>query len=196
MATQPGTTPLGPQPLFNIQGVKWGWLMTLGVIMLILGSVAIIFPAVTAESFELVLGILLIIGGAGRIVSMFRSRGWGDFLMKLLVSAIYLAAGILLVLFPLGGTLTLTLLLGIFFVAMGLSNVLVALMEREMKGWVWMLFNGIVSFVLGALIWAEWPASAAWAIGLLVGIWLIFDGWAMIMLSWMMHKKEERPAAA
>lgn len=196
MATQPGTTPIGPYPMFNIPSVKWSWLMTLGIIMLVLGTFAIIYPAATSVSFEMVLGILLMVGGACRVVSMFRSKGWGDFLLKLLVSAIYLIAGILLLVYPLGGTLTLTLLLALFFVAQGIVNIIVSLMERDMRGWGWMLFNGIVSLALGALIWVEWPSSALWAIGLLVGIWLIFDGWAMIMLSWTMHRKEERLAAA
>lgn len=196
MATQPGTTMMGPQRMFNVQAVNWSWLMVLGIIMLILGTLAIIFPAATSVSIELILGILLVIGGVGRLISMFRSKGWGDFLLKLLVSAIYLFAGIMLLVYPFGGTLTITLLLALFFIAQGIANVVVSLMERSMRGWGWMLFNGIVSFALGALIWAELPSSAAWAIGLLVGIWLLFDGWALISLSWMMHHEEGKEAHA
>lgn len=194
MATRPGTTPMGPQPLFNMPAVRWSWLMTLGIIMLVLGSLAIIFPAVTSVSLEMFLGVLLVIAGVGRVISIFRSKGWGDFLLKLVLSVIYLAAGILLLANPLEGTLTLTALLAIFFLAQGIVNIVVAFMESGMRGWGWLLFSGIVALALGAMIWAELPSAAAWAIGLLVGVWLIFDGWAMISLSWLMHQDEERAA--
>lgn len=169
--------------------------MTLGVVMLLLGSLAIVFPAVTSVSIEMILGILLVVGGVGRVISIFRSKGWGDFFLKLIVSAIYLAAGVMLLAYPLEGTLTITLLLAIFFLAQGIVNIVVSFVESGMRGWGWLLFNGVVSLILGALIWAELPSSAAWAIGLLVGIWLIFDGWAMISLSWLMHQEEEKGAA-
>lgn len=194
MASRPGTTPVGPQTLFNMPAVRWSWLMTLGVVMLVLGSLAIIFPVASSVSIDLLLGIVLTVGGVGRVISIFRSKGWGDFFLKLVVSAIYLVAGIMLLAYPLEGTLTITLLLAIFFLAQGVVNIVVSFIESGMRGWGWMLFNGIVSLILGALIWAELPSSAAWAIGLLVGIWLIFDGWAMISLSWLMHQDEERAA--
>lgn len=196
MATRPGTTPIGPQPMFNLRTVRWSWLMTLGVIMLILGTLAIIFPAATSVSIELILGIMLVIAGASRVISIFRSKGWGDFFVKMLVSAIYLAAGVMLLVYPFGGTITLTLLLAAFFIAQGVANIVVSLMEHGVRGWGWMLFAGVVSLVLGMMIWLELPSSAAWAIGLLVGIWLIFDGWATISLSWLMHQEEERGLAA
>ncbi len=196
MASQPGMTHMGPQTMFNVEGVKWSWLMTLGVIMVILGTLAIIFPAATSVSVEVILGILLVVAGISRGISMFRSHSWGDFFLKLLATVVYLAAGILLLVYPLGGTVTLTLILGIFFVAQGLVNVVISLASYGTKGWGWMLFSGIVSFALGALIWAELPSSAVWAIGLLVGIWLIIDGWAMIMMAWMVHSDENKLAAA
>lgn len=179
--------------MFNVD-IKWSWLMTIGVIMLILGSLAIIFPAASSVSISLILGILLLIGAGGRLISMFSSRGLADFLLKLLVTVIFLAAGVLLLVRPVESTLTLTLLLGIFFVAQGIVNVLISLFMRNVKGWGWLFFNGVVAFILGALIWASWPSSAAWAIGLLVGIYLIFDGWGLIATSWALHHSEEEPA--
>lgn len=196
MATQPGaTTPMGPQPVFNVLHFKWSWVMVLGMAMLVLGSCAIIFPAVTSVSIELLLGILLLIGAAGRFINMFSSSGWGDFFLRFLGTAIFLAAGVMLLVYPFGGTLTLTLLLAIFFVAEGVARIVTSLMSRERPGWGWMLLNGIVAFALGALIWVELPSSAAWAIGLLVGVYLIFEGWALIMLAWALHSGErEQPA--
>lgn len=170
--------------------------MTLGILMLVLGSLAIIFPAATSVSVSLFLGILLLIGGVGRLIHMFSSRSWGDFVLRLIVGLIFLTAGVLLLIRPIEGTLTLTLLLGIFFVAQGITSVVGSLMSRHQRGWGWLLFSGIVSFALGALIWAELPSSAAWAIGLLVGIFLIFDGWALVMLAWEMHGHENQTEPA
>ncbi|MEW6020456.1 MAG: DUF308 domain-containing protein [Pseudomonadota bacterium] len=194
MSTQPGMMRHEPS-LFGALDIKWSWLLVLGIGLLILGSLAIIFPAATSVSIELILGILLVVAGVGRLVSMFRAKSWGDFFVKLLVAGIYLAAGVMLLAYPFGGTLTLTLLLAIFFVAQGLVNVVMSLMNRETHGWGWWLFNGIVSFALGALIWAELPSSAAWAIGLLVGVWLIFDGWALIMIALSLHGAEKEAKA-
>lgn len=182
-----GTGMMQPHAGYNVIDVKWSWLMTLGVVLLALGIVAIIFPAATSVSMTILIGILLVAAGMGRLVSMFSSTGWGDFLVKLLAAVIYLAAGLMLLVYPLSATVTLTLILGIFFFAQGLANVLVAVFNMGTRSWGWMLFNGIVSIVLGIMIWSNLPSSASWAIGLLVGIWLIFDGWAMIMLGSAKH---------
>ncbi|MHB9052880.1 MAG: HdeD family acid-resistance protein [Thermoleophilia bacterium] len=186
-----GTGMMQPHAGYNVIDVKWSWLMTLGVVLLALGIVAIIFPAATSVSMTILIGILLVAAGMGRLVSMFSSTGWGDFLVKLLAAVIYLAAGLMLLVYPLSATVTLTLILGIFFFAQGLANVLVAVFNMGSKSWGWMLFNGIVSIVLGIMIWSNLPSSASWAIGLLVGIWLIFDGWAMIMLGSAKHHMDE-----
>ena len=184
-----------PQAGYNMINVRWSWLMTLGVIMLILGTIAIIFPAATSASITILLGVLLVVAGVGRLVGMFSSKSWGDFLLKLLAAVIYLAAGIMVLAYPLGGTVTLTLLLGIFFVAQCLANILIALFNMGGRSWGWILVNGIISLILGGLIWAGLPSSAEWAIGLLVGIWLIFDGWALIMLATAKHHMERMAPA-
>ncbi|MHB8168853.1 MAG: HdeD family acid-resistance protein [Thermoleophilia bacterium] len=188
---QPGM--VSPQPhmhVYDVPRIKWSWLIVLGAVMLVLGALAIIFPVVTSVSIDLFLGILLLVGGAGRVVHMFSSRGLGDFLLRLFMALVFLIAGVFLVARPVAGTLTLTLMLGIFFVVQGAANV-VGSIVANVRGRGWMLFNGLVSFVLGILIWTGLPSSAAWAIGLLVGIYLIFDGWALMVLAWEMHSHPE-----
>ena len=106
------------------------------------------------------------------------------------VALAFLVAGVFLVARPAAGTLTLTLMLGFFFVVQGAANVVGSIVPN-VRGRGWMLFNGLVSFVLGILIWTGLPSSAAWAIGLLVGIYLIFDGWALMVLAWEMHSHPE-----
>jgi len=182
--------------VYNMTDIKWNWLMGIGVVMAILGALAIIFPAATSVSITVLLGILLLVGGVARFVYMFRSTGWGDFLLKLLVSIIYLAAGVLLLTRPIEGTLTLTLILGLFFVAQGIANMVISLVSSGSSGRGLLFFNGIVAFILGALIWGELPSSAAWAIGLLVGIYLLFDGILLMFASWQMHKNDDMMAPA
>jgi uncharacterized membrane protein HdeD (DUF308 family) len=164
--------------------------MTIGVLMLIVGTAAILFPAATSVSVTLLLGVVLAIGGVSRLIGMFRSAGWGDFLLQMLAAVIYLAAAVMLLVYPFGATITLTLVLGLFFVAQGIAGILVSIVSRQVRGRGWMLLSGLVSFILGAMIWTDLPSSATWAIGLLVGVYLIFDGWAMIMTSWAMHNED------
>ena len=186
---QPGM--ISPQPhIYDIPHIKWSWLMVLGAVMLVLGALAIIFPAVTSVSVDLFLGILLLVGGAGRLIHIFSSRGLGDFVLRLIMALVFLIAGVFLVVRPVSGTLTLTLLLGIFLVVQGVANFVTGFLP-DMRGRGWLLFNGLLSFVLGIMIWTGLPSSAAWAIGLLVGIFLIFDGWALMMLAWELHSHPE-----
>lgn len=190
MTTQPGMMPQHPN-VYNAISINWSLMMFLGVMMLILGTLAVIFPAATSVSVSLFLGILLLIGGAGRVIGIFGASGWADFLLRIMSTAVFLAAGVLLLTRPIEGTLTVTLLLGLFFIIQGAVNIVTSLMSRGRGGWGWVLFNGLLAFVLGAMIAAELPSSAAWAIGLLVGVYLIFDGWALIIASWAKHAEEK-----
>jgi uncharacterized membrane protein HdeD (DUF308 family) len=194
MNTQPGM--ITPQPSFyNLVDVKWSWLMAMGFVMLILGTLAIVFPAATSVSMTILFGLLLLTAGVIRLVTMFHNKGVGDFFLRMLGAILYLTAGILLLVYPLEGTLTLTMVLIIFFMAQGLASIFISLTNRDRRSWGWMLFNGIVSLAVGGLLWAELPSSATWAIGLLVGISLIFDGWALIATAWTMKDVDQMAPA-
>ena len=84
---------------------------------------------------------------------------------------------------PIAGVLTLTMILAAFFVVEGIFKIVMAIQMRSMPNWGWMFISGLIALVLGGLIWVGWPATAAWVIGLLVGIDLIFGGWAMMFIS-------------
>ena len=83
---------------------------------------------------------------------------------------------------PVVGLLSMTLLLAVYFIVDGVSEIFAAFKMKPDRGWGWLLFNGIVAVLLGAMIWRQWPVSGAWAIGLLVGIHILFSGWTMIVL--------------
>jgi len=162
---------------------NWGWLLALGILMIVLGVVAIAVPLMAALAIELLLGWLLVIGGIGQGIHAFSSREGKGFWLELLLAALYLGIGIMLLAYPVGGIVTLTLLLAAFFIAEGIFKIVMGLQLRPAPNWGWILTSGILALLLGALIMLEWPSAALWAIGLLVGVDLIFGGWSLIMLS-------------
>jgi uncharacterized membrane protein HdeD (DUF308 family) len=161
----------------------WRWLLGLGVLWAILGLLALVLPFAAALAVELVVGVVLAVGGIGQLVQAFRSRSWPGFALQALSGALAVLVGGLLVLFPVQGILFLTLILSAFFIASGILKIITALQNRALAQWGWLLVSGILSLIVGALIFLGWPASAVWAIGLLVGIELTFTGIAMIMLA-------------
>jgi uncharacterized membrane protein HdeD (DUF308 family) len=162
---------------------NWGWLLALGILMIILGVFAIAAPAVATIAVQFMLGWLLVISGIGEGIHAFMAQGWRGFLLELLSALLYLAVGILLLVNPLEGALALTIVLAVFLIVEGIFKIITALRVRDHDGWGWLLASGIMSVILGLLIWAEWPASGLWVIGLLVGIQLLFTGWALVMLA-------------
>ena len=162
---------------------NWGWLLALAILLIILGLVAIAAPVYATFAVQVLLGWILIIGGIAQCVHAFTVRGWGGFLFELLSAFLYLAVGILLLVNPVEGALALTIVLAAFLLVEGVFKIVMAWRVRRHPRWGWLLASGILSLILGALIWAEWPSSALWVIGLLVGVHLLFTGWALTMLA-------------
>ena len=142
------------------------------------GLLAIGSPFVAGLSVVLATGVLLIIGGAGQLVFAFKA---GAGLVSILVGILSVVVGGYMLANPGAALGSLTLLLAAFFIASGVFEAVLAFQARPLKGWGWSLFSGIVSFVLGAMIWAQFPVSGVWAIGVLLGIKLLFGGWTLVM---------------
>jgi uncharacterized membrane protein HdeD (DUF308 family) len=162
---------------------NWGWLLAFGILMIILGVFAIGAPVVATIAVQFALGWILVIGGVAEGIHAFMAQGWRGFLFELLSAILYLVVGVLLLVNPVGGALALTVVLAVFLIVEGIFKIVMALRVRDHGGWGWLLASGILSLVLGFLIWAEWPASGLWIIGLLVGIQLLFTGWSLVMLA-------------
>jgi len=178
----------------NLKG-KWGWFLTLGILMLILGFCALSMPFVAALASVLFLGWLLIFGGVIQGIHAFGQKHWGGLFWQLLIGVLYLLIGVMLLVEPLRSVMALTLLLAIFFVVEGIFRIITAFRLKPKQNWGWILVNGIVTLILGALIWAEWPSAAVWAIGLLVGIDLIFGGWSIVMIAMAARRAAQSPVA-
>ena len=156
------------------------WLLILGALLIVVGLVAISSTWIATLATVVVLGILLMIGGAVEILDAFLGRGWRGFWMHLLAGIMYLVLGFLMVQRPLEAAAFFTLMLAVGFFVSGLFRIIVALSER-FYGWGWVLLNGVVTLILGVLIWRGWPETAFWVIGLFVGIDMLFDGWSLVI---------------
>jgi uncharacterized membrane protein HdeD (DUF308 family) len=165
------------------------WFLILGILLIVLGVIAVAFPLLTTIAAKIFLGWLFLIGGIVQIFHAFSTRGWSAFFFDLLIGVLYLVAGAWLAFFPLTGIFTLTILLAFMFIVQGALEAGMAFHMRPHQGWGWMLVAGIVAAAAGVLILANLPSSALWAIGLLVGINLMMSGWAHVFLALAAGKK-------
>lgn len=158
-------------------------MVVLGVLTIVLGVLALGSPLVAGVAVARVAGFLLIAGGLMRSFLAFKAGSFGKGVLAFGIGVLTLLAGVLLAAQPLRGLPTLTLILAVYFVVDGLSEIAVAFQAKPNEGWGWLLFGGVISLGLGLMIWRQWPLSGAWAIGTLVGIKLVFAGWAEIALA-------------
>jgi uncharacterized membrane protein HdeD (DUF308 family) len=140
----------------------------------------------------LMFGWILLIAGIIEALQAFRHRHSGHFLLHVLNAVLSMVVGIMLLGHPLAGALVITLLIAAYFTVAGIFRIFAALSHR-IPGWAWMLTNGVVTLILGLLIWAQWPISGLWIIGLFIGIDLIFTGWAQIMLAMAIRTLPSKP---
>ena len=162
---------------------KWGWFLALGIVLIVAGLAAIAFPFVSTIAAKIMLGWLFLIGGVFMVLHAFSSQGWQGFIWSLLIGVLYLIAGGYLAFFPLTGLLTLAILLAALFLAEGVAEIIMAFKVRPHEGWGFMLLSGIAALAVGVMIALDLPGSATWALGLLVGINLLFSGWSYIFLA-------------
>jgi uncharacterized membrane protein HdeD (DUF308 family) len=183
--------------LFDVDAVRQhrGWFLFLGVALLVLGVLAIIYDVTATLISVLVFGWILIIAGIVEIVHGYQTHRWGGFFWHLLVALLYLVAGILFIIYPVLAAVTLTLVLGAFFLVGGLFEIFATIRIKPPHMW-WPILAGIVTALLGVLLWIQWPYSGYYFIGLAVGISLIFRGWAWIMLWGAAGKLPAIPGAA
>jgi uncharacterized membrane protein HdeD (DUF308 family) len=161
----------------------WGWFLALGILLVLAGVAAILFPLVSTIATKIALGWIFLVSGALLIIHAFSSQQWRGFIWGLLLGALYVIAGGWLAFFPFTGIITLTLILAALFLAEGVLEVIMAVRVRPHEGWGWLLLSGLVAIAVGAMIAAELPTSAIWAIGLLTGINLLSSGVSFVVLA-------------
>jgi uncharacterized membrane protein HdeD (DUF308 family) len=158
---------------------SWKGLMIVGVLAIVVGCIAILVPAVAAVGTAIFIGWILVVAGAFLVAAAFSAHSIGTVVLRLLWAALTVIVGIWLIAEPHNGTLTLTLVLGIYFLFMGLTRIAVAFMARGQQNAGLVGLSGVAGLLIGILVLVKFPSSADWAIGLLVGIDLIFAGWTL-----------------
>ena len=154
----------------------------MGIIMVICGFLAVGSPLAAGVYVTMFVGIMLAVGGIAQCFLAFSAGAFGKGLLIFIVGALTAVAGFYLFNQPLEGLASITLLLAIYFVVTGIFELVSAFQIRPADGWGWMLFNAIVTLLLGIMIWSQFPLSGAWAVGILFGVKLILSGWSLIFI--------------
>lgn len=156
-----------------------------GIAVLLLGVLAIGMPFLTGVAITISIGVILITTGIAQLVFAFQSHSFGSGALRFGFGVLAGLCGLSLVTQPGAGLATITLFLAVWFFVDGLFALFNGISWRPQAGWGWMLVNGIISIILGVMIYRQFPTSAVWLVGLLVGIRLLLAGWTMIALGAM-----------
>jgi len=153
------------------------------ILLIALGFLAIALPFATSWGVIVVIAWVIVFSGGLQFIHSFQSKGNGSIVWKLLVAVLYLIVGLYFLINPLLGVAAFTFALAVFFVAEGLVDLVAYFQNRSATGSGWILFDGIVTLILGLMVWRQWPSSSLWVIGTLVGISMILTGTTRLMLS-------------
>ena len=167
--------------------------MIWGILMFICGLVAIALPLISSIGIVIVLAWVILFAGVSHLIFAFHASSVGSVLWKVLLALLYIAAGIYLLINPVLGVVSLTLVLAVFLVLEGVIEIAFYFGSRGLGHSGWVLLDGIITLILGILIWRRWPSSSVWVIGTLIGISLIFSGISRVMLS--LAARHAAPAA-
>jgi uncharacterized membrane protein HdeD (DUF308 family) len=159
------------------------WFIALGVVFIVGGVFAIAMPLYSSIAVTLIVGWTLIVVGIVQLIQSWSIRTWGGFIWQLVIGLIILAGGISIIVDPIVAAVTLTLLVGIVFIAKGIVQLVLGFQYRPNANWGWIVAAGVLAVILGLMILAQWPLTGAWVLGTLAGISLIFSGWSYVMIA-------------
>jgi uncharacterized membrane protein HdeD (DUF308 family) len=167
----------------------WKLFLIEGVVLVLLGILAIVLPPLATLALTIVFGWLLLISGVAGLITTFWAKHAPGFWWSLFSALIAIAAGITLLGWPVSGSVSLTLVLIVFFVIEGVASIMYAIEHRRQYSgrWAWMLVSGVIDLILAGIIFAGLPGTALWALGLLLGINLLFGGTSLIAMA--MHAR-------
>ncbi len=173
--------PAGTHELHPLRDQWWCFLL-LGIALVVFGSICIIEPLVPSLASVVFLGFLLMAGGIMQIVSSFWAGKWSGMLLHILIGVLYAVVGYMIVDAPVVNMVMITKFIAIFLIVSGVFRIVSALVVR-FQDWGWVLLNGGVTLLLGIIINRQLPEAALWVIGLFIGIEMLFNGWAWVMLA-------------
>jgi uncharacterized membrane protein HdeD (DUF308 family) len=170
------TATVGSEKTIAALGHRWGWLLALGIVQIVAGCIAIAIPVLASFAAVAIFGAALMVTAIFQLIHAIRVREWPHSLWYGFGGVLYAVAGLFVVLYPIGGALTLALMIAVLFIAEGVLRVVFAMTIRPIVGWGWHVAGGLVSVVVGVILLIGWPATALWVTGLWLGINLIFTG--------------------
>lgn len=179
-----GSGPIGQAVRHELHHLasEWWWFLVLGVLLMVSGVAALTYPFLASVATVTVLGVALLLSGIATIVASFWAGRWSATLLQLLVGIFYAVVGFMVMDAPVTATVSLTLVVAAMFIIIGILRSVAALTIRFPQ-WGWALLSGALTTLVGLVIYKNLPETALWAIGTLVGINLLFDGWYWVMLS-------------
>jgi uncharacterized membrane protein HdeD (DUF308 family) len=162
--------------LVGIAKLSAGWAIALSVLLILAGILAIVVPPAAGIGVAIVIAWLVLLGGIAHLAIAWHIRSTGGMVWELLVGLLYLAVAAYMLLWPVAGLASLTLLLAAYLFAKGVVVLILAFRIRQHSGAGWLFFDGVIALILGAMIGLSWPSSSEWAIGTLIGISMLFAG--------------------
>jgi uncharacterized membrane protein HdeD (DUF308 family) len=170
--------------VFGTLKKNWGWLLALGIVSVVLGTIGLYMTFAMTLATVLFFGALILVGGLFQVAHAFTCKGWKSVLGHALIALLYIAAGALIIKDPVLASGVLTLALAGILLAVGVIRISMAFqLKKAVSGWYWSLLSGIVSILLGGMIVLQWPVSGLWVIGLFVAVELIFHGWSYVFVA-------------
>lgn len=160
-----------------------GWMIVAGVVLLLLGCVGLYLSAATTLVSVLYFGFMVIMGGVFVLIDAFKAEGWKARVWEILLGLLYLLAGIMMIIHPGATALWFTFFIAAFLLVSGVVRIIMGLqLRRAVKGWFWTVLGGIASLLLALMIYAQWPVSGVWVIGMFVAIEMIMQGISMMTI--------------
>ena len=160
---------------------RWGWFVGLGILLVVLGMLALGSSITMTLATMVFVGWLMIIGGVLEAAHAFTCKGWSGFFIDLLTGILYTVVGFMVVANPGATAIALTLIIAMFLIFSGIFRIATAITVRYHNR-IWLFLHGVINLLLGISVWQQWPLSGLWVIGLFVGIDMLFNGWSLVML--------------
>ena len=161
---------------------NWVWLIVLAIVLIAGGTLAILAPFVTGLVVTTWVGIAFLASGVVQVIQCLQAKGWKGMAMHVLSGLLYIGGGVVLLFDPLAGLIALSLIVVVTLIASGLLRAYAAWQIRPDDGWGWIMASGILAVVAGIMIWASFPGSALWLLGLIAGISFIGEGWTLLFI--------------
>jgi uncharacterized membrane protein HdeD (DUF308 family) len=180
--------------LVGIAKLSAGWAIALSVLLILAGILAIVIPPAAGIGVAIVIAWLVLLGGIAHLAIAWHIRSTGGMVWELLVGLLYLAIGVYMLLWPVAGLASLTLLLAAYLFGKGVLVLILAFRIRHHSGAGWLFFDGVIALILGAMIGLSWPWSSEWAIGTLIGVSMLFAGITRLPMALAARRLVANPA--